>query len=68
MTKECLWYNGEMGSYELLELDVVGMHREEIAVKAWNLLKKKYLFDEEDKSKVMQTLYLIDIDALERVV
>lgn len=64
---ECLWYNGEFGYYELLDFDPNGLTKEQVARDAWKLLKKKYPFDEEEKSKVLETLYLLNVDALDHV-
>ena len=65
---ECLWYNGELGVYELLDFDPRGLKKERVAEAAWNILKKKYGFDDEHKGKVLSTLYLLDADYLERVI
>lgn len=67
MTKECLWYNGAMGIYELLDFNPDGLEKENIIEKAWKLVKM-YGFSEDEKAKVLKTLYLIDIEALKRVV
>lgn len=68
MTKEVLWYNGDVGCYELLDFDPNGMSNEEVAEKAWEMLEERYNFEDEEKSKVMETLYLLDVNNLERVV
>jgi len=68
MAKECLWYNGELGNYELLDFDPNGLSNKEVADKAWIFLKDKYLFEREDKRKVLETLYLIEVSNLERVI
>lgn len=62
MTFECLWYNGEYGYYELLDFDPNELSPKEVKEKAWDVLKDKYPFDEDDKRKVMETLYLLDVD------
>ena len=65
--KECLWYNGQWGYYELLDFDPNELTKEEIINKAWEILKKKYTFEEENKRKVLETLYLLDINNLESI-
>lgn len=61
---ECLWYNGEMSSYELLDFNPDGLTKQKIRNKAWKLLKEKYGFNKEEKRKVIGTLYLLDVDKL----
>lgn len=63
--KECLWYNGEMSYYLLLDFNPNELSKKEIKKKAWEILKKMYSFDEGDKEAVMENLYLIDVDNLE---
>lgn len=65
MSKECVWYNGEMGFYEVLDFDPNGLTKEEIIEKAKINLTKRY--GDIDLDKVMETVYLIDIDNLEKV-
>ena len=67
MAKECLWYNGELSCYELLDFDPNGMHKEEIIEEAKaRLILKGINF--KDLDKALETLYLIDVDDLKRVV
>ena len=67
MTKECIWYNGELGQYELLDFDPNGMDKEEIVEEAKaKLMLKGIGFNDLDKA--LETLYLIDVDDLKRVV
>ena len=61
MAKECLWYNGESGHYDLLDFDPNGLSKKEVAAMAWKLLQKAYTFEKEDKRKVLETLYLLDV-------
>ncbi len=68
MVKECLYYNGELGCYDLLDFDPNELTKEQVADKAWDMLKEGYNFEEEDKEKVMETLYLLDVEHLERVI
>jgi len=67
MTKECVWYNGETSSYELLDFDPNGLTKEEIVKKAKEILYEKYGFNKDDLNKVSETLYLIDVDNLENL-
>ena len=68
MNKECLWYNGEVSCYELLDFDPNGLTKDEIINKAWEILVRKYGFnDMEERDKAMETLYLLDVDNLEKV-
>jgi len=43
---ECLWYNGEMSCYELLDFNPNGLSKKEIITKAKECLKRKYAFTE----------------------
>ena len=67
MAKECLWYNGEFGEYELLDFDPDGLTKAQIIEKATKILKQKYMFEDGDMPKILRTLYLIDVDNLENV-
>lgn len=67
MTKECVWYNGELSSYELLDFDPNGLSNKEILEKATEILKEKYWLNQEDLNEAQRTLYLIDVDNLERL-
>lgn len=68
LAKECLWYNGEVGVYELLDFNPDGLTKAQIIRKAKEILNKEYAFDDVGMRKAMETLYLIDIDNLEHVV
>lgn len=70
MTKECLWYNGETGHYELLEFDPNGLTKNQIIKEVEKIFAN--IFPEWDnpdfsKEKVFETLYLIDVDDFKRV-
>ena len=67
MTKECLWYNGELSCYELLDFDPNGLSKEELIEEAKSKLIMKG-FDYKDLDKALETLYLLDVDNLERVI
>lgn len=67
MTKECLWYNGEMGQYELLDFDPNGLTRQQIIKKAKEELKKRYGFTREDLNRAIESLYLLDINSLDKL-
>ena len=67
MPKECLWYDGVQGCYHLLDFDPNGL-------RDWQIIKgvKKQLEDcfglyGQDLEKAMETVYLIDVDNLEKV-
>lgn len=66
MTKECLWYNGEVGVYELLDFNPDKLTKQQIIHKAKSILFKEYGFTEWDK--VLHTLYLIDVKDLKKVI
>lgn len=68
MTKECLWYNGEVGCYELMEFDPNGLKKKEVIDKAAKILKRQYGFDNEAMQKALETLYLINIKHLIKVI
>lgn len=63
MVKECLWYNGEHGVYELLDFDPNGLTKEQIISKVKKEFDNKGLFGEE-VDKAMETVYLLDVDNL----
>jgi len=65
--KECLWYNGEIGCYELLDFNPNELTEEQIKEKAEELLREKYSFTEQEMEKVRETIYLIDINNLEKI-
>jgi len=67
MTKECVWYNGEVSNYKLLSFDPNRLTNKEIKDKAWEILNAKYQFGDYSKDSVLENLYLIDIDNLEKV-
>ena len=72
---ECVWYNGNSNptGYELLEFDPNKFLKgklgkkavEKVKNKAWNILRKKYQLT--DKLKMLETLYLLPVDALVRL-
>ena len=45
MAKECLWYNGQTASYELLDLEPTNLTEKQIKKKAAEVLQAKYDFD-----------------------
>ena len=67
MAKECIWYNGETACYELLDFDPNGLPKKEIRKKAWAILENKYSLLEEDEEMIFETLYLININNLEKI-
>lgn len=68
MTKECIWYNGETASYELLDFDPNDCKDEqEIKTQAIKVLREKWQFSDEDLEKAKKTIYLIDIDNLDNL-
>ncbi len=69
MSKECLWYNGISGNYEVLKFKPSDFkQRGSLLMKAKDILYKRYLFTEEEWNKAKETLYLLDVDNLEKVV
>ena len=69
MSKECLFYNGEFGNYELLDFDPNGLTNKQIKEKARQELIKKYCVGEDEEiGNLMENVYLINIDDLERVI
>ena len=67
MVKECLGYNGETGCYELMDFDPNGLSKQEIAAKARAWLAAQYGFNRDELSPVMDTVYLMDVETLEKV-
>lgn len=67
MTKECLFYNGELGCYELLDFDPNQLTNKELIKRVKKELTNKG-FSKEDMIKAFETVYLIDIDSLENVI
>ncbi len=66
MSKECLFYNGELGCYELLNFDPNGLTNRELIIKIKKELKNKG-FSEEEMIKVFETIYLINVDNLKNI-
>lgn len=66
MTHECLWYNNESASYNLLDFDPNGLTKEQIIEKAKKEFEEKG-FEGREIDKAMETVYLIDIDNLKKV-
>ena len=64
---ECLWYNGELGHYELLDFDPRNLSKEEILKKATKELKSKFAFDDIAMKKALETLYTIKVKDLKKV-
>lgn len=62
--KECVWYNGEEGVYELLDFDPNCRDTKEIREMAWYRLSEKYSFDVTHKNSILSTLYLLPVDCL----
>ncbi len=67
MVKECLWYNGEPACYELMDFDPNGLSKQEIAAKARAWLVRRYGFNQEELGLVMDTIYLMNVEQLEKV-
>lgn len=67
MAKECLWYNGEEGVYHLLDFDPNGLTKEQIKQKVIEILNHKG-FDIEDCGRELETVYLVDIDDLKKII
>lgn len=65
---ECLWYNGEFGVYELLDFNPKGLTKKQIIEKSAELLKKKYGFVGREMDKALETLYLIKVNDLKKVI
>lgn len=59
--KECVWYNGyvEPPAYEVLDFDPNNMTPKQVVQKAWGILQDRYSFDNGNKNKVLETLYLL---------
>ena len=67
MTKECLWYDGEHSVYNLLDFDPNELTKEQIIEKAKDYFDNIGIFGEA-VDKALETIYLIDIDYLEKVI
>lgn len=65
--KECVWYNGTTGCYEILDFDPNKMTTQEILDRARAYLAKRYTFDNRDWEKAKETLYLLNVDGLKKV-
>lgn len=66
MQKECVWYNGD-GQYELLDFDPNGLTKEQVMEKAKEELRKLFCINNEDFEKAKETLYLINVESLQKV-
>ena len=67
MSKECLWYDGVQGCYHLLDFDPNGLEDWQVIEKVKKQLEDCFGLYSEDLEKAMETVYLIDVDKLERV-
>ena len=67
MAKECLWYDGVQGCYHLLDFDPNGLSNQQVIVNAVKQLEDCFGLYGEDLEKAMETVYLIDVDSLEKV-
>ena len=64
---ECVWYNGETGMYELLEIDPNELTLTEVKTKAWEWLQQTFCFEDDDERKVVESLYLLPVWSLIRL-
>lgn len=64
---ECLWYNGTEGMYELLDFDTDGLTGRQIIDEAKRRLEKKYGFGTPEWTKVLRTLYVLQVKHLKEV-
>ena len=67
VTKECLWYDGVQGCYYLLNFDPNGLVDWQIIENAKKQLEDCFGLYGKDLEKAMETVYLIDVDSLEKV-
>ena len=67
MSKECLWYDGVRGCYHSLDFDPNGLSDWQIVEDAKKQLEDCLGLFGEDLEKAMETVYLIDVDNLEKV-
>ena len=64
---ECLWYNGEMGHYELLEFDPRGLSNQQILEKVKKIFGVKGIFGV-DVDKALETVYLLEVRHLKKII
>lgn len=67
VTKECLWYDGVQVCYYLLNFDPNGLVDWQIIENAKKQLEDCFGLYGKDLEKAMETVYLIDVDSLEKV-
>ena len=64
---ECLFYNGEIGHYEVLEFDPKGLSKEQILEQVLKCLDDKGIF-KEGIDKALETVYLLEVKHLKKVI
>ena len=64
MAKECLWYNGETGCYELMDFNPDDMTKEELSERIEGWLRRRYMLNPEEIKKAKETVYLVDPEHL----
>ena len=67
MPKECLWYDGDQGCYHLLDFDPDGLQDWQVIEEAKKQLEDCFGLYGADLDKAVETVYLIDVDSLEKV-
>ncbi len=67
MVKECLFYNGELGFYEVLDFNPNGVSKKQLKEKILKALDEKGISGK-DADKALETVYLIDIENLEKAI
>ena len=67
MSKECLWYDGVRGCYHLLDFDPNGLRDWQIIKNVTKQLEDCFGLYGEDLEKAMETVYLMDVESLEKV-
>ena len=65
---ECVYYDGEHGEYRLFDFDPNGLSSESIQIKVRGHLQRKIGVELDYIDKAMESVYLIDTNAMIKVV
>lgn len=64
---ECLFYNGEMSCYELLDFDPKGLTKNQLLEKVEKCMDNKGIYGE-DVGKALETVYLLEVKHLKKII
>lgn len=65
---ECVYYNGEYGTYHLFDFDPNDISRESLLIEVKTRLQSECHIDPDYVDKAIQSVYLLNVNALVRIV